>query len=89
MTVPVTIELYGIPRARAGLSEFATQATTVQEALAALAVACPALGELCRPDGRMASHYLLSLGGHRFLADLSKPLKAGDRLLLLSADAGG
>ena len=85
----VTIELFGMPRARAGRSEFATQATTAQEALSALAAACPGLGGLWRSDGRLAPQYLLSLDGKQFVIDLAHPLQPGDRLLLLSADAGG
>ena len=51
--------------------------------------ACPALAGLCRPDGRLAPQYLLSLDGERFLTDPNERLRPGDRLVLLSADAGG
>ena len=34
-------------------------------------------------------HYLLSLDGREFLTDVNQHLSAGDRVLLLSADAGG
>jgi hypothetical protein len=37
----------------------------------------------------LAPHYALSLNGQRFLRDLDYLLVPGDRLLLLSADAGG
>ena len=60
-TDAVTIELFGIPRARAGRSEVVVAATTAREALTALSVVCPALGGLCRPDGRLAPQFLLSL----------------------------
>jgi molybdopterin converting factor small subunit len=89
VSVPVTIELFGVPRARAGRSEFATQATTAREALTELAAACPGLGDLLSPNGRLAPQYLLSLDGRQFVLDVAKPLRPGDRLLLLSADAGG
>ena len=90
MSAPaVTVELFGVPRARAGLAELSVSAATAGEALAALAAACPGLGELCRPDGRLAPQYLLSLDGKRFVTDLAEPLRPGERLLLLSADAGG
>jgi molybdopterin converting factor small subunit len=85
----VTIELFGVPRARAGRQEVVVPATTAGEALAALVDACPDLAGVCRPDGRLAPHYLLSLDGQRFVTDLDQPLQPGDRLLLLSADAGG
>ncbi|HLW65559.1 MAG TPA: MoaD/ThiS family protein [Gemmataceae bacterium] len=89
MSVPITIELYGIARARAGRSEFAIQAATPHEALVRLAEACPSIGDVCQGDGRLAPQYLLSLDGRQFILNLTKPLHAGDRLLLLSADAGG
>jgi molybdopterin converting factor small subunit len=85
----VTVEFYGVPRLRAGRPEITVAAATAGEALAAVVAACPALAGLCRPDGRLAPQYLLSLDGERFVTDLSEPLRLGDRLLLLSADAGG
>lgn len=85
----VTVELFGVPRARAGRAELTVSAATAGEALAALAAACPSLGELRRPDGRLAPQYLLSLDGERFVTDLAEPLRPGTHLLLLSADAGG
>jgi molybdopterin converting factor small subunit len=85
----VTVEFFGVPRARAGRREMAVSAATVAEALAAVAATCPALAGICTADGRLAPHYLLSVGGRRFVTDLSEPLGPGERLLLLSADAGG
>lgn len=85
----VTVEFYGVPRRRAGRAELAVDADTAAAALARIAAACPDLGGLVTPDGRLASQYLLSVGGERFVADLAEPLPAGTRLLLLSADAGG
>ena len=85
----VTIELFGIPRARAGRSEVVVTAATAAEALAALSVACPNFVEWRRPDGRLSPLFLLSLDGKQFVTDLDQPLASGDRLLLLSADAGG
>jgi molybdopterin converting factor small subunit len=90
MSLPsVTIELFGVPRARAGRKELVVSAATAGEALAAAVEECPGLGEVCAADRRLAPQYLLSLDGKRFVTDLSETLKAGDRLLLLSADAGG
>jgi sulfur-carrier protein len=90
MNVPaVTVEFYGVPRMRAGRPEITVAAATAGEALAAVAETCPGLAGLCRPDGRLAPQYLLSLDGERFVTDLAESLRPGDRLLLLSADAGG
>jgi hypothetical protein len=85
----VTIELFGIARARAGQGAVVVTAATAREALLQLGAACPALAGLLRADGRLSSQYLLSLDGHQFVTDLDQPLRPGERLLLLSADAGG
>jgi molybdopterin converting factor small subunit len=85
----VTIELFGIPRLRAGRAELAVPAGTVGEVLAAIEQQCPALAGLRRSDGLPSPHYLLSINGERFVSDPGLPLHGGDRLLLLSADAGG
>ena len=85
----VTVEFFGVPRLRAGRAELAVPPGTAAEVLAAVERACPELAGLVRPDGRLAPHYLLSIDGRRFLAELDQPLRAGERLLLLSADAGG
>jgi molybdopterin converting factor small subunit len=85
----VTVEFYGVPRARAGRKELAVRAATAGDALDAVGERCPALGGLRTPEGRLAPQYLLSLEGERFVTDLAEPLRPGARLLLLSADAGG
>ena len=85
----ITVEFFGMPRQRAGRAELAVPARTVAELLAALERECPGLAGLRRGDGQLAPHYLLSINGERFTADESQTLRPGDRLLLLSADAGG
>ncbi len=85
----ITIELFGMPRARAGLKEVAVSASNVAEALTEVIKECPKLADVFRTDGSLSPHYLLSLDGQQFVCDLSHPLRSGDRLLLLSADAGG
>jgi hypothetical protein len=85
----VTVEFYGVPRLRAGRSELTVRAATVAEALAAVVAACPGLAGLCSPNGRLAPQYVLSIDGERFLTDQAERLRPGERLLLLSADAGG
>ncbi|MBI3409015.1 MAG: MoaD/ThiS family protein [Planctomycetes bacterium] len=85
----ITVEFYGMPRARAGRKEIHVSAATIGEALAAIVEACPALKDLRQPDGRLAPHYLLSVDGEPFVVDTTQALKAGDRLLLLWADVGG
>ncbi len=90
MSLPVvTIEFYGIPRARAGRKDLVVSATTAGEALAEVARECPNLAGMFQSDGRLSPHYLLSLDGQSFVTDLAHLLHSGDRLLLLSADVGG
>jgi hypothetical protein len=85
----VTVEFFGVPRLRAGRAEVGVPPGTVAGVLSAVGRACPGLAGVLRPDGRMSPYYLLSLDGRTFLSDLEQEVRAGDRLLLLSADAGG
>ena len=90
MSLPsITIELFGMPRARAGVKEVVVSASSVAEALSEVIKKCPTLTDVFKADGSLSSQYLLSLDGQRFVTDLSQPLRSDDRLLLLSADAGG
>jgi molybdopterin converting factor small subunit len=85
----VTVEFYGVPRQRAGRTEVDVAARTVGELLEAVERACPGLAGLRRPDGRLAAQYLLSVAGREFVTDVRQELRPGDRVLLLSSDAGG
>ena len=85
----VTVEFFGIPRQRAGRAELTARAGTVAELLQSVEQSCPGLNGLRQADGRLSPHYLLSVDGQRFVTDLHEGLRPGDRLLLLSADAGG
>jgi hypothetical protein len=89
VTDDVIVEFFGMPRFRAGRGELRVAAGTVADVLACVSAACPGLSGMVGADGRLAGHYLLSLDGQRFVTDLRENLRAGDRLLLLSADAGG
>ena len=85
----VTVEFYGVPRQRAGRAELTVAARTIADLLEAIEEACPGLAELRRPDGQLAGHYLLSIEGRQFVTDVRQELRPGERVLLLSADAGG
>jgi molybdopterin converting factor small subunit len=85
----ITVELYGVPRLRAGTGRLNVEATTLARALAALGAACPALdGSVIRGE-QVHPAYRLCLNGDRFVSDPATPLAEGDVLLLLAADVGG
>ncbi len=85
----IAIELYGVPRLRAGTPLLHLEASTVGQALRELGRMCPALkSSVLRPE-LMHAVYKLSLNGERFVSDPETPLAEGDVLLLLSADVGG
>jgi molybdopterin converting factor small subunit len=82
------VEFLGIPRERAGISELEVEAGTLGQVLGTLATRCPALRELI--DGtRLHPSVVANLNGDEFVSDPDTPLAQGDRLLILSADAGG
>ena len=83
------IELFGIARARGGVSLVEIEAGTVEEALRELAQACPGLVPDVVSDGRLTEHFLASLNGELFVSDPTRALAANDTLLILGAQAGG
>jgi len=85
----VTIELFGVPRLRAGTDALDVKAATLGEAFRALASGCPALEPTVVEDGRLKPFYSVALNGAVVPSDPSTPLADGDIVLLLSADAGG
>lgn len=85
----ITIELYGVPRLRAGRESVTVEARSLAEALSALAAECPALDPSVVREGRLSRHYLVARNGVQMTADPAVALDDGDVLVLLSADAGG
>jgi molybdopterin converting factor small subunit len=86
----ITIELYGVPRLRAGTGRVTlAEAATLALALDALGQTCPALDGTVIHSGRVHPAYRLSLNGDRFVSDPETPLSDGDVLLLMAADVGG
>jgi sulfur-carrier protein len=85
----VEIELFGIARQRAGVGRTTAEGSSLGEVLASLAARFPSLAETCFPQGRFTAGYLANLNGDRFVTDPAEAIKLGDRLLILSADAGG
>jgi molybdopterin converting factor small subunit len=82
------VEFLGVPRVRAGVSELDVQAATLGELLGALAAELPSLRDLIAGD-RLHPSIAANLNGDRFVSDPATPLREGDCVLILSADAGG
>ncbi len=85
----VVIELYGIPRLRAGRDALEVEARSLGEALRALGARCPALAPAVVDGERLGPSYLVAVNGRQLTADPATPLTDGDVVVLLSADAGG
>ncbi len=82
------VEFLGIPRERAGISEMEVEAETLGQVFGALSTRCPGLSELITAEGLHPS-IVANLNGAAFVSALDTPLAEDDRLLILSADAGG
>ena len=85
----IAIELYGVPRLRAGTALVRVEASDVGSALRGLTATCPNLAGSVILDDRVHPAYKLSLNGDQFLTDPRQELVDGDVLLLLAADVGG
>lgn len=89
----ITLELFGVPRLRAGVARVPLVAGSVAEALDELGRVCPGLVDSVLFEGRLHPAYLLNLNGERFLTsdqDVGAvSLRDGDSLLLMAADVGG
>ena len=82
------VEFLGVPRQRAGISQLEVHADTLGQLLGTLATQIPPLREFIAVD-RLHSSFIANLNGDRFVSDPSTPLVNDDRVLILSADAGG
>jgi molybdopterin converting factor small subunit len=82
------VEFLGIPRQRAGISQLEVHADTLGQLLGSLATQIPPLSEFISED-RLHSSFIANLNGDHFISDPATPLLKEDRVLILSADAGG
>ena len=89
----VYVELFGIPRERAGRShvEVETEDAVVRlgDVLLDLAARYPALAQECFQGDQLREGYVANLRGDEFVTAPDTKLRSGDSLLILSADAGG
>jgi molybdopterin converting factor small subunit len=82
------VEFLGIPRQRVGMSELQVEADSLGQLLGTLADRFPGLGELIA-GGRLHPSLTANLNGDEFVSDPDTALTDDDRVLILSADAGG
>lgn len=85
----VTVELFGIPRVRAGVSQTVADGSTLGDVFCDLAQRFPALAETCISGRRLKAGFTANIRGELFVTDPNTSLREGDSILLLSMDAGG
>jgi len=90
----LVVELFGVARLKAKTATVPlvlSEGAQVQDALAALAEAIPALvGPVLTLDRHaLVNGYTCNVNGTDFTRDWHHPLRSGDHLLILSSDAGG
>jgi len=85
----ITVELFGIPRARAGVDKTIASGSCLGEVLTDLAAKFPQLAETCIEGRCLRPGYTANLRGEQFITDPETVLGEGDTLLLLNLDAGG
>jgi len=90
----IRVEFYGIARARAGLVSAEVEVGECEMSLAqvlqfANGYSMAARGNALIENGRLLSGLTANLDGQRFISDPATPIRDGQCLLILSADAGG
>jgi len=85
----IIVELFGIPRSRAGIAKTTAEGDCLGDVLVDLAVRFPELAETCIEGRSLRPGYTANLRGERFVTDPETVLNDGDTLLLLTLDAGG
>jgi molybdopterin-guanine dinucleotide biosynthesis protein A/molybdopterin converting factor small subunit len=93
-SIPCTVELLGVARLRAKTREVSLalpQGATVAHVFSALAEKLPTLvGPVIAPDcNSLASGHACNINGRDFVRDLTVEVRPGDRIFIISADAGG
>ena len=85
----VHVEFYGLARTRTQAETVEVSAVTLGGVARELVAKFPTLDGSCFRDGQLASAWLFNLNGEQFTRDVTTLLQDGDRVLLMSADAGG
>ena len=91
--IKITVEFFGIPRQRVGQAEVSVSLGndqgTLAELLGQLSQEFSEFGDSCIVDRRLDPLYIANRDGEEFLTDPEAILSDGDRILILSSDAGG
>lgn len=89
----VRVEFYGLARQRAQCSQLTVELpgseTTVGHLLSEIARLLPEFGRECVTPNGLQPALAMNLDGQRFVSDPGTPIRDGQCLLILSADAGG
>jgi molybdopterin converting factor small subunit len=85
----IAVELYGLPRARAGVAKTSANGDNLGDLLCDLARKFPQLGDACIAGRSLGPGYIVNLSGERFVTSPETPIRPNDTVLLLSLDAGG
>ncbi len=89
----IHVELFGIPRQRAGVAvvqvELPGEQTDLGSIFRELGRRYPEWAAACLDGGRLRAEYVVNIGGERFVSDPGVVLRSGESLLMMSADAGG
>jgi molybdopterin-guanine dinucleotide biosynthesis protein A len=91
-SISVFVELFGVARLLAktpSLSLALSQGATLAQVFSALAEKLPALAGRVVNGRGLISGYTCNINGRDFVRDPSAPIRSGDRIFILSADAGG
>ena len=89
MPVTITVELFGIARARAGTARTTAQGDCLGDLLADLATRFPSLARSCIEGRHLRPGFTANLSGNRFVTEPETILTEGETVLILSLDAGG
>ncbi len=85
----VVVELYGLPRLRAGAERIELAPGPLQTVLTAMAAALPGLVPDIICGGRLTEHALVAVDGRSLLTDPAAEIADGAVLVMISAQAGG
>lgn len=85
----VTVEFFGIPRARAGRAVIVVDAATLEDLFAKLREEVPEFASACMTGVGLKPEYIVAIDGRRFTSDPAYRLSEGESVQILSADMGG